>query len=70
MKDSDVVIIDEAQRLRMDQLKEIRDKVAGMNKKCIFSYDWDQWINIEEKESGVLNISPRTPELKIFYANE
>lgn len=66
LKDSDVVIIDEAQRLRMDQLKEIRDKVAGMNKKCIFSYDENQWINIEEKESGVLNIIRELPNLKSF----
>lgn len=66
LKDFDVVMVDEAQRLKMNQLKEIRDNVAGMNKKCIFSYDEKQWINRDEKESGVLNIIRELPNLKSF----
>ena len=66
LEDSDVVIIDEAQRLRMNQLKRIGGNVVGMNKKCIFSYDEKQWINSDEKESGVLNVILKLPNLKSF----
>ena len=66
LKDFDVVMVDEAQRLKMYQFERIRDNVAEMNKKCIFSYDENQWINSDEKDSEVLNIIRELPNLKSF----
>ena len=66
LKDFDVFMVDEAQRLTKNQLRKIIDNVAEMNKKCIFSYDENQWINRDEKDSGVLNIILELPNLKSF----
>lgn len=66
LKDFDVVMVDEAQRLKMYQFERIRDNVAGMNKKYIFSYDEKQWINRDEKKLGVLNVILKLPNLKSF----
>lgn len=66
LKDFDVVMVDEAQRLKMYQFERIRDNVSEMNKKCIFSYDEKQWINRDEKKLGVLNVILKLPNLKSF----
>ena len=66
LKDFDVFMVDEAQRLKEDQLRKIIDNVAEMNKKCIFAHDEKQWINRDEKKLGVLNAILKLPNLKSF----
>lgn len=47
-EDIDVIIIDEMQRIRPNQLSEIIDFVNKKRKKCIVSYDINQCINQSE----------------------
>jgi DNA replication protein DnaC len=49
----DVVIIDEAQRIKPDQLKKIIEKIQLVNGKCIFSYDKSQTLSSWEEKRNI-----------------
>jgi molybdopterin-guanine dinucleotide biosynthesis protein len=59
----DLIIIDEAQRIRPNQMDDIIEKISIANGNCIFSYDkvqtlatWEESRNIEEKISNITSI--------------
>lgn len=45
----DLIIIDEAQRMYPKQFDKYVDEVCALNKKCIFSYDENQYLRDNEK---------------------
>lgn len=45
----DIIIIDEAQRITESQFNEIKNLIFILNKKCIFSYDSEQYLRKKEK---------------------
>lgn len=49
----DVVIIDEAQRIRPSQLNKIVEKIQSFNGKCIFSYDKLQTLAKDEERNNI-----------------
>lgn len=51
----DVVIVDEAQRLRQEQLSVLQEAIAQHDKKCIFSYDKKQYLHDDEKKFDALS---------------
>ena len=48
--DYDLVIIDEAQRMRPEQFNKYTEEIGTLNIKCIFSYDEKQYLSDNEKE--------------------
>lgn len=55
----DLVLVDEAQRLRSDQLEKIDNEISTNNGKCIFAYDKLQTLNSNEERinsSGKITI--------------
>lgn len=52
----DVLIIDEGQRIRSEQLELILDKIKCLHINCIFSYDPEQVLSNKEMESQSLKI--------------
>jgi hypothetical protein len=72
LSDYDLVIIDEAQRIYPSQLKEIVEKINGINGACIFSYDklqtlaaWEENRNIDGLISAIPSICTYTLTDKI-----
>jgi len=61
--DFDLLIVDEAQRLKETQLKKIVESVKSLNVKCIFSYDPEQCLSNEESSRNIGSII----EEKISY---
>ena len=49
----DVLLIDEAQRIKKEQLLNIKQEIDLLKGKCIFSYDKSQTLSYWEKVSGV-----------------
>lgn len=63
LSDYDLVIIDEAQRIKSDQLTNIVEKIQLVNGKCIFSYDksqtlatWEEKRNIDDYINNISTI--------------
>lgn len=54
--DSDIIIIDEGQRIYCEQLKYIINKIIGLNKVCIFCHDPVQILSNAERNSGSLDL--------------
>jgi len=52
-EDVDILIFDEAQRLRVGQISEIEEAVVQNNVKCIFSFDPDQCLTHEESRRNI-----------------
>lgn len=61
LKGFDVVIVDEAQRLKTEQLEQISDVVRSSNGICIFAYDKRQTLALYE---AARNISDQIQTLK------
>lgn len=49
ISDYDLIVIDEAQRMYPYQFDTFVDKIRSYNKKCIFSYDENQYLSDNEK---------------------
>lgn len=49
----DLIVIDETQRIRKDQLEDILQRIKDTNVKCIFSYDPDQCLASWEVENNI-----------------
>ncbi len=49
----DIIIIDEAQRLKVSQVKSIQNAVNSVQAKCIFSYDPDQCLSKSEFDRNI-----------------
>lgn len=52
----DLVIIDEAQRIRKYQLKYLIEQIKSNSKNCIFSYDAVQTLNSEETKAATSHL--------------
>lgn len=53
LSDYDVVIIDEAQRIELDQLNKIVEIIQSVNGNCIFSYDKSQTLATWEEKRNI-----------------
>ncbi|KIH76736.1 Uncharacterized conserved protein [Geoalkalibacter ferrihydriticus] len=62
----DVIIIDEAQRIRLDQLQEIVKKAKVHKFKCIFSYDKNQTLANWEQSNAVEEYIKNLPCIKNY----
>ena len=49
----DVIVIDEAQRIKPDQLEKIVEATNRVNGNCIFSYDKLQTLSKREEETDI-----------------
>lgn len=49
----DLIIVDEAQRIYPYQFTKIKEAIQGTNKKCIFSYDENQYLSNNEKAYNI-----------------
>lgn len=47
----DLVIIDEAQRMSITQIRKYADTVKQAGKKCIFSFDKKQYLSVSERDN-------------------
>src|SRR5699024_5485427 len=68
--DFDLLIVDEAQRLKETQLKKIVESVKSLNVKCIFSYDPEQCLSTEESSRNIGYIIEEKISNKIHTINE
>ena len=75
--DYDLLIVDEAQRLWIDQFEKCKKEVLQHNKKCIFSYDKNQYLSFNEKNNNIaekieneLNCTPHILAGKIRISDE
>ena len=64
LSDYHLVIVDEAQRIKTEQLEKIVEKIHSANGKCIFSYDksqtlakWEENRDIEQHINKIVSIS-------------
>lgn len=53
LSDFDLVIVDEAQRIRTIQLEKIVEKIQSINGNCIFSYDKLQTLAKDEERNNI-----------------
>jgi len=53
LSDYDVVIIDEAQRIKPDQFTKIVDEISSINGNCLFSYDKSQTLAAWEAKRDI-----------------
>ncbi|WP_157808008.1 DNA/RNA helicase domain-containing protein [Marinomonas sp. ef1] len=66
----DVIFIDEAQRLKVQQLLKIENEILNLKSFCIFSYDGKQTLT---KSEAIINIAEKIeilPKLKAFKLTE
>ncbi|MCB4763205.1 MAG: DUF2075 domain-containing protein [Sulfurovum sp.] len=72
LSDYDLIIVDEAQRMRTNQVEDIVSKIKNINGNCIFSYDrvqtlatWEENNNIGQKIDNIDSIIPHKLSEKI-----
>ena len=53
LTDYDLIILDEVQRIKLNQFKNIVKTIQENNMKCIFSYDKLQTLTIEEENNNI-----------------
>ena len=53
IKDYDLIIVDEAQRMYPNQFDQFTNEILKSNKKCIFSYDEKQYLRNNEREYNI-----------------
>jgi len=66
----DIVILDEVQRIRPNQLYTIIGRVKDLNAKCIFSYDDQQWLRRSESRNDIKSDIALRTSAKLFTLKE
>lgn len=65
IKDYDLIIIDEAQRMTSSQFDNFTKKIKSMDKRCIFSFDEKQYLRNCEKNYNIKNKTTEILQCKI-----
>lgn len=66
----DILLLDEAQRIRVRQFDKIIEQISQLNKKCIFSFDKKQTLDINEERNNIAAKINSLPNITSFSLTE